>query len=239
MVNVNMSEGTLPPLSESIQMYLVVIARLRVDDQPVPLSDLAEELSLSVVSVNEMCRKLQDQGLLIYRPYKGAFLTEEGERRAYFILRRHRLWEVFLVERLGFAYLEAHEAACQLEHSTPSLVADRLDAFLEYPTVNPLGQPIPRPDGTLPAPSLVPLTTVSVGQCGHVVRCEAEEAAQAFLDEQGVRPGVTLRVMATAKDSLLVQFGETRISLARSLAELILVEPKGKEQDMKPSPKAA
>jgi DtxR family Mn-dependent transcriptional regulator len=223
-----MDEKTPVPLSESVQMYLVTIARLRVDSRPVPLSQLAQSLSISPVSVNEMCRKLQDQGLLIYQPYKGASLTPEGEQRAFYILRRHRLWEVFLVEKLGFAYDQAHDAACQLEHTTPDLVADRLDIFLGHPAVNPEGEPIPGSDGKLPARFLYPLTAFSAGQRGHVVRCDVSEAAQTFLDEQGVRPGASVTVMATAEDSLLVQVGEVHISLAWAVAEAVQVEPEQK-----------
>ncbi len=221
-----MTERSSILLSESMQMYLITIARLRVDGRPVPLSQLAEALSISPVSVNEMCRKLQDQGLVIYRPYKGASLTPEGEQRAYRVLRRHRLWEVFLVEKLGFDYAKAHEAACQLEHATPKLLADRLDAFLGYPSVNPEGESIPRADGSLPVRSLLPLAVLSAGQRGHVIRCDVSEAARAFLDERGVRPGATLAVVATADDSLLVQVGEAHISLARTLAEAVQVEMK-------------
>jgi DtxR family Mn-dependent transcriptional regulator len=211
-------------LSESMETYLVTIARLRVDRQPVPLSQLAEMLSISPVSVNEMCRKLQDRGLAVYQPYKGVSLTPEGEQRAYYILRRHRLWEVFLVGNLGFDYDEAHEAACQLEHSTPNQVADRLDAFLEYPTVNPEGEPIPRADGVLPEHALLPLTALSAGQRSHIIRCEVDDAGNTFLGEHGIRPGAMLTVLALADDSLLVQVGEVQISLARTLAKMIKVE---------------
>ena len=212
-------------LSESMEMYLVNIARLRENDQPVPLSQLAEMLSISPVSANEMCRKLQDQGFAVYQPYKGVLLTPAGEQRAYYTLRRHRLWEVFLVQKLGFDYAEAHEAACQLEHSTPNLVADRLDAFLEYPQVNPEGEPIPRSDGVLSIRSWRPLTALPPGKACHVIRCDANSAECSFLDEHGIRPGASLTLQAIATDSLLVQVGEAQISLARSLAESIKVEP--------------
>ncbi|MEA2008028.1 MAG: metal-dependent transcriptional regulator [Chloroflexota bacterium] len=219
-----MSEMPLTPLSESIQMYLVTIARLQVDDRPVPLSQLAEDLSISPVSVNEMCRKLQDQELVIYRPYKGASLTQEGGRQANYILRRHRLWEVFVVDKLGFDYDQAHDIACQLEHSTSKLLADRLNVFLDYPAVNPQGEPIPRADASLARRESLPLSGLSTGQGGHVIRCDASEAASAFLYEQGVRPGATFAVVATAGDSLLVQVDGAYISLARPLAEEIQVE---------------
>jgi DtxR family Mn-dependent transcriptional regulator len=93
-----MTNATSTALSESMEMYLVTIARLRTDGEPVPLSLLADTLCISPVSVNEMCRKLQNQGLVLYRPYKGVSLTDEGEQRACYILRCHRLWEVFLAE---------------------------------------------------------------------------------------------------------------------------------------------
>jgi len=218
-----MGEATFP-LSESVQTYLVTIARLRADGQPVPLSQLAQTLSISPVAVNEMCRKLQAQGLVIYQPYKGASLTQVGEQRAYYILRRHRLWEVFLVEKLGFTYDEAHEMACQLEHATSNQLADQLDAFLDHPAVNPQGDPIPKADGVLPACSLRPLSALSAGQSGHVIRCDLRDAERVFLAEKGVRPGASLNVLATTETSLLVQVGELPISLSLSLAEKILVE---------------
>ena len=220
-----MIEAAAPPLSESVQTYLVTIARLQTDARPVPLSRLATALSVSPVSVNEMCRKLQDQGLVVYRPYKGASLTPDGERRAYRVLRRHRLWEVFLVEKLGFGYAQAHEAACQLEHATPDAVADRLDLFLEHPAVNPLGQLIPRAKGGPPPHFLRPLAALSAGQRGHVIRRDVSDTVRTFLDERGVRPGATLAVEAVAEDSILVQVGEAYVSLARALAEAVQLEP--------------
>jgi DtxR family Mn-dependent transcriptional regulator len=240
MVDLNTQEKAFSSLSESVQTYLVTIVRLRVDGKPVPLSQLAQELSISSVSVNEMCRKLQEQGLVIYRPYQGASLTPEGEQRAYYVLRRHRLWEVFLVERLGLDYEEAHEAACRLEHVTSNAVADRLDAFLGYPTVNPRGDPIPTNDGALPAQSLIPLTSLSVGRGSHVVGCKSDDPSRAFLNEQGLRPGARVALVADAEDSLLVQVEGKHISLARSLAETVQVEQAETEgetaPDMPPKP---
>ncbi len=221
-----MSLAATPP-SESAQMYLITIARLQTDDGPVPLSQLARELGISPVSTNEMCRKLQDQGLVIYRPYKGASLTPEGERLAHRLLRRHRLWEVFLVEKLGFEHERAHEMACELEHATPDLLSDQLDVFLGQPRINPRGEPIPAADGSVAARPLRPLATLSAGQQGHVARCDIDdEAVRAFLDRRGIRPGATLTVIATADDSLLVQVDDVSISLARALAEALQVDTK-------------
>lgn len=225
-----MTTDTLGPISESMQMYLVTIARLRADGEPVPLSKLAEALSVSPVSVNEMCRKLQDQGFLLYRPYKGVCLTSEGEQRACYILRRHRLWEVFLVQKLGMSYANAHEAACQLEHSTPDPVSDRLDVFLERPAVNPEGQAIPRCAGPVPTHVVVSLDDLAVGRHGHLVRREVGDVARVFLDEQGLRPGTEVTVLASTQESMLIRAGATPLALTRTLACGLWVEaePEGR-----------
>jgi DtxR family Mn-dependent transcriptional regulator len=213
-------------LSESVQNYLVNIARLRTaEDTPVPLSELADTLSISPVSVNDMCRKLQDQGLVIYKPYKGALLTQEGQRYADYILRRHRLWEVFLVEQLGFDYEEAHEAACHLEHSTPDRVADRLDAFLSYPAVNPEGEPIPRPEGILPTCAATTISGLDAGQQAHILQCQVSEPVRVALDAQGIRPGAKVDLLVASEQNVLLQVGGSHVSLARTLADGILVEP--------------
>ena len=218
------TDSTMVELSESMQMYLVTIARLRDNGNPVPLSLLAETLAISPVSVNEMCRKLQDQGLVVYQPYKGALLTDLADERACHILRRHRLWEVFLVDKLGFDYDEAHDNACQLEHATPNAVADQLDHYLDYPPVNPVGEPITRCEVPLPSMTTVALSTLPAGLRGRVIRCDIEGASQSFLEEQGIRPGAWLSVVAAAGDSVLVQVGQGHISLARDLAEALQVQ---------------
>lgn len=215
---------TATALSESMQMYLITIARLREGDEPVPLSLLADTLSISPVSVNEMCRKLQDQDLVVYRPYKGATLTEEGDRRACRILRSHRLWEVLLMERLGFGYDDAHAIACQLEHATTGMLADRLDRYLSYPAVNPLGELIPRCDGLPEPPPTLPLTALHAGQRAQVLTCDLTGAPAAYLVEQGLRPGVWLQVAATAPDGMLVQLGARYVSLAHDLVKAIQVQ---------------
>jgi len=224
MVGTNMGKGSEQRLSESMQMYLVTIARLATGEEPLPLSQLAQELAISPISVNEMCRKLQAEGLVIYRPYKGVSLTEEGQRRACYVLRRHRLWEVFLVEKLGLDAAAAHDAACDLEHTTPDVVADRLDVYLGYPKVNPLGEPIPNARGDIPARNLCALSALPAGQGGHVVCYDVDQATGAFLLDHGVQPGARFTVAAAASESVLVKLASTEVSLCRTLADTIQVE---------------
>lgn len=211
-------------LSENIQMYLVNILRLGAKGQPVPLSQLAAALDVSPISVNQMCRKLQDEGLVTYIPYKGVSINPAGERLAARILRRHRLWEVFLVEHLQMKWEEAHETACRLEHDTPDEVIERLDVFLNRPRFNPQGDPIPTSSGEFASAIVSPLTEMKAGQEGHYIRCTADAATRDFLAAQGLHAGASLRVLATAPDSILVEINGKGIALDRSVATTLLVE---------------
>jgi DtxR family transcriptional regulator, Mn-dependent transcriptional regulator len=134
--------------SESAEMYLLMTAELAEasPDAVVPVPALAEQLGISPVSTNQMCRKLQDQGLLRYRPYRGVTLTEAGQAVADRVIRRRRLWEVFLVDRLDLSLPAAREAACRLEHVTSPRLSERLADFLQQPAVCPHGKPIPPAD---------------------------------------------------------------------------------------------
>lgn len=134
-------------------MYLLKTAILEEGGESVPVPQLAQELGISQVSVNQMCRKLQDQGLLTYRPYKGVTLTEEGMALARKVIRRRRLWEVFLVDKLGLSLRQAEDAACRLEHVTTDEVLTHLDAYLGHPTHCPHSHPIPSRSGQVAAAS--------------------------------------------------------------------------------------
>lgn len=211
-------------LSESMQMYLVTVARLSTDHQPVPLSKLAEELDISPVSVNEMCRKLQENGLINYQPYKGASLTPEGSEKACFILRRHDLWEVFLVEKLGFDNSEAHDIACHLEHIPSSALVDRLDAFLDYPNLNPCGYTIPDNNNRKNIDVSISLDNLTAGQTARVVRYELDENTIAYLNKSGFQIGIHIKVLAESAEGMLLQYrGKEILSLSRELSKNVFV----------------
>jgi DtxR family Mn-dependent transcriptional regulator len=214
-------------LSDNIQMYLVHIFRLSKDERPVPLSQLAAALEVSPISVNQMCRKLQDEGLVEYTPYRGVALTPAGRQLAARVLRGHRLWEVFLVEHLHLRWEEAHETACLLEHDTPDPVVERLAAFLHHPRVNPEGEPIPDAAGTLSTLPAQTLTELKVGQKGYYLRCTADDASSRFLIGQGLRPGASIHVLAAGPQSLLVEVSGRKVALDCSLAGVVQVEPEG------------
>ena len=211
-------------LSDSMEMYLVTIAKLRKGEEPVPLSQLAESLDVTSVSVNEMCRKLQDYGFVTYRPYKGAALTKAGEKLANHTLRRHRLWEVFLVEKLHLDQLEADDAACLLEHATSDEVIDRLDDYLDNPKTNPGGLPIPQADHKKTQLVGVPLTEVSVGETVRVLENQTAQNAKQFLNEAGITAGNEIRVIAASPRYVLVEVGGQQVSLVCDLATQIMID---------------
>jgi len=220
-------------VSDSMQMYLVTIAREQTNQRPVPLSELSRTLSISAVSVNEMCRKLQDSELVQYQPYKGVSLTGQGEMLASKILRKHRLWEVFLVESLGLDYEQAHEIACELEHATPDLLAEHLDRFLEFPTVNPVGKPITASEKRPPEQASIPLSGLSAGQSAVIHRLDIADNPRSYLEKHGLRPGAQVHIQAAFPDSCLLKLESAEFTLDANLIQHIFVfTPQSVQPDM-------
>lgn len=136
-------------LSVSEENYIKGIYHLQATHERVNTTLLAAKIQTKAASVTDMLKKLQRKKLVEYEPYKSFILTEEGLKLALSIIRKHRLWEFFLVEKLDFHWNEVHEIAEQLEHiNSPELVT-RLDAFLDYPSFDPHGDPIPNSRGKM------------------------------------------------------------------------------------------
>lgn len=216
-------------MSQNVEEYLEAIYRLAQDGAPAGIPALAERLGVSSVSANEMVRRLERDGLVAYAPYKGVTLTADGEARALNILRRHRLWERFLVDMLGMPWEEAHEAACGLEHvSSPSLI-DRLERFLGEPDTCPHGHAVPNAAGQIVARGGRPLSELGPGDGGTILQVpEDEPGVLTYLSELGLRPGIAFIVEAIApfEGPVMVRVGDTVLALGRNLAARILVERK-------------
>lgn len=219
-----MSNHNYEAISESEQMYLITVARLIEDGQPepVPLSDIAHEMSVLPVSVNQMVRKLEVEGLLHYLPYKGVEFTDLGRRVAFQTLRNRRLWEVFLVDHLKVSLEAADTIACSMEHITPDDVAQRLADFLGDPATGPGGQTIPSPDTNRVFQNWDSLAELEVGTAAQVADINAPPAVIRFLNEEGIRPGslVTIRAIGI-RDSRLVEVGAGYVDLSVEIANSI------------------
>jgi len=212
--------------SENIQMYLVEIQRRSGAGSPLPLPRLAEVLGISVPSVNEMVKKLAEHGFVDYVPYAGVRLTDRGEDLAGRLLRKHRLWEVFLVEELNFEPEQAHQIACQLEHATPDTLAERLNRYLESPRVSPMGEPIPSSGASKKPSEVKSLAECAAGDCAvfRTVQGPDRDSQGSYLEKLGLNPGMRLRVLADDPESLLIRVGKNQASLAREFAAVIIVQ---------------
>jgi DtxR family Mn-dependent transcriptional regulator len=215
-------------LTSHVEEYLEAIYRLGGQDTPVPLATLATRLDISVVSANEMVRRLQEQGLLTYTPYHGVLLQEEGLCEALAILRRHRLWERFLTDKLGFSWDVVHEEACRLEHAASDKVTERLAEWLGDPERCPHGHPVPQPGCVLePESDAVCLSELEAGHDGTVAYVASEEAELLrYLESLGIRPDATIAVahVAPFDGPLTVYVNDCQQTVGRGVARSVFVD---------------
>jgi DtxR family Mn-dependent transcriptional regulator len=149
-------------ISSTEENYLKAIYAIQHsgDKQGVSTSSLSEHLNNKAASVTDMLKRLSDKKLIHYKKYKAVSLTKQGEKMAIGIVRKHRLWEVFLMEKLNFGWDEVHDIAEQLEHIKSDELIERLDVFLNLPKYDPHGDPIPNAKGVLPKPKTSTLSKI-------------------------------------------------------------------------------
>ena len=181
-------------------LYLGAIYHLQERGIAVTTSRLAEELDVSMASVSEMLRKLGKGGWVNYEPYQPVTLAEAGRRRAAKLVRRHRLWEVFMVEKLGMGWERVYREACALEHATSEVVMEALAEFLGHPVTGAHGYPIPDANGNVPVLSKgLPLIALKVGQRGQVLQVSARDPELLlYLKQINLVPGRVVEVLTKA-----------------------------------------
>jgi DtxR family Mn-dependent transcriptional regulator len=218
-------------LTVSVENYLKAILHLQVEGgDRVSTTSIAKKVASTPASTSAMLTKLGERGWVEHRPYHGVRLTPKGHRVAMDILRRHRLWEYFLVDRLGFEWDEVHEIAEELEHVDSKALINRLDAFLGFPKLDPHGDPIPGPNGRFrsvaartllaEAPRNLELVVVGVVDGG--------DPFLRHLGVLGVQLGTRLTVMErhAFDGSLHIRFADTEEvqMLAPAVAERLWVD---------------
>ena len=157
-------------ISRTIENYLKAIFSLsEKGNSVVTTNSIAEKLNTKASSVTDMVKKLTIKKLVNHEKYKGVILTLKGKRLATSIIRKHRLWETFLVDKLGFNWEEVHDVAEQLEHIRSDKLVSLLDNFLEFPQFDPHGDPIPNSKGQFPKSNSTPLHKLSKGEEGRVM----------------------------------------------------------------------
>ena len=195
----------------------------------VSTSSIALSLDMKAPSVTEMLKKLSEKGLAIYEKYQGCSLTEEGRQQAIYIVRKHRLWEVFLVRNLGMKWDEVHAIAEQLEHIDSELLIERLDAYLGYPKFDPHGEPIPDKDGNIAKSNRVPLSHLETGQSA-ILKAVASDTPEflKYLDAENLQLGFIIKVLKihSHDNSLKVEINRSfQTNISEKTANNLLVEP--------------
>jgi DtxR family transcriptional regulator, Mn-dependent transcriptional regulator len=212
-------------VSAAIEDYLKAIYDL--GGGGVKTQSLADTLAVSAASVSGMIKKLSALNLVRYEKYRGVSLTPAGEKIALETLRHHRLIETYLAEALGYPWHAVHDEAERLEHVISEDFEARIAAALGHPDFDPHGDPIPQPDGSLPESGAQPLTALPLGQEAWLRRItDQRPEVLVYLGEQGLRPGVRVRVVARAPlgGPLTVESAGRRLALAEALAETLYAE---------------
>jgi DtxR family Mn-dependent transcriptional regulator len=211
----------------TIEEYLESIDNLEKTDSPVKTSALAQALELSPGSVSEMLQRLSKKGLVEHTPYGGTSLTDEGRQVVLKLTRRHRLWEVFLNRNLGISWVDVYQEACNLEHATSNVIADKLAEFLGYPEVCPHGSPIPYDNRDQQQISEIPLTELETGYAGTVSRvaCERDSQCLSYLADLGLTPGATVKVIERAPfdGTMTVETDSSTKAMGPQTASMVMV----------------
>ena len=214
-------------LTPHAEEYLEAIYRLGGQDKPVHLSLLAEHLDLTAAAVTEMVRRLAEQGLVSYTPYRGVKLEEDGLCQALAVIRRHRLWERFLTDMLGLSWDVVHDEACKLEHAASEAITERLADLLDQPESCPHGKPMPLPGCVVVSSGeVISLAALESGQGGTVAYVGREEPELLrYLEQLHLFPGteVTVEQVAPFDGPLTIRVGEEVSVIGRNVAETIFM----------------
>ncbi len=214
--------------SQSEENYIKTIYHLAaISDKGISTNAIAKKLETKASSVTDMIKKLSDKKVLVYKKYQGVTLTDFGKRTAANIIRKHRLWEVFLVQKLNFTWDEVHEVAEQLEHIKSPKLIDELDAFLGYPKSDPHGDPIPDKDGNLPQIQKSLLSTLEKSEKGVCVGVnDTSSEFLRFLDKQEIGLGKNIEVLDKEPfdDSFLVKINGKEMTISNKVANNIYIQ---------------
>ncbi len=214
-------------LSLTEENYLKAIYHLSDGGSKAVLTnELAEAMSTKAASVTDMIKKLSAKDVITYEKYYGVNITAQGKSEALLVIRKHRLWETFLVDKLGFAWDEVHEVAEQLEHINSPRLIEKLDEFLGYPKVDPHGDPIPDHKGKIKIIPQVPVDQLAIGYQGKIAAVkDSDSNLLKYLDKIGARPGVKIKVLGKEDydESMEILIDDHRVFISKAVSQNILV----------------
>lgn len=214
--------------SQSEENYLKAIYHLGNPSQKgVSTSDIANKLDTKASSVSDMIKKLSDKKLVEYKKYYGVNLTKKGKLIAASVVRKHRLWEVFLVDKLNFTWDEVHDVAEQLEHIKSKKLMEELDSFLGFPKTDPHGDPIPDKNGNLQTIEKTLLSNLKKGESGICigVKDSSSDFLQ-YLDKQNIKLGDQIKVMdkEAFDESTHIQIANRNMNISKKIASNLYIQ---------------
>ena len=208
--------------------YLKTIYTLQLENPGgVNTNAVAEHLETKAASATDMIKKLDEKGLVIYRPYRGVLLNAQGEKLALQIVRKHRLWETFLAEKLEFGWEEIHDVAEQLEHIRSEKLVKELDRFLGHPEYDPHGDPIPNAAGYLPEVAKRKLSQLKVGERGVCTGAnDISSSFLKFLAKQQISLGAEIEVVEVESfdRSMCVLINGEKVVLSKMASDNIYIK---------------
>jgi len=209
--------------------YLKAVYHLSLNDsEQVNTNRIAAVLNTKPASVTDMLKKLSDKNLLNYTRYQGVNLTDSGRKIALKVIRKHRLWEFFLVEKLDFGWDEVHELAEQLEHIQSVELVNRLDKFLGFPKYDPHGDPIPDDNGTIKHNNLKPVSDLIARECGTIAGVkEHTPLFLQYLEKMNLMIGKKIsveEVIAYDETVIIKVENNQKINISKEAAKNILIK---------------
>ncbi|MGO1469180.1 MAG: metal-dependent transcriptional regulator [Tissierella sp.] len=202
--------------------YIKAIYELGGEKNRIGTKDIASALKISQPSVSEMLKKLVEEGYIEYKVYKGVKLTEKGRKEALHIKKRHLLWEVFLVEKLGYDWEDVHEEAEVLEHITSPQLEERLEKYLDYPTICPHGTPLEDDSYIFNATSL---DSMLEGENAIIKRLEDEKGILRYSKMMSLNIGDTIKIIdKDLKGNIIIEKDGENIEIREDLANKIYVK---------------
>ncbi|WP_136467765.1 metal-dependent transcriptional regulator [Flagellimonas onchidii] len=215
-------------MTRSEENYIKTIFHLGGSNSiTVATNAIAEQMETKPSSVTDMARKLAEKGLVHYKKYQGVSLTDIGVKTALSIIRKHRLWEVFLVKKLDFSWDEVHEVAEQLEHIKSEKLIDKIDELLDFPKYDPHGDPIPSKDGKFMERDKQLLSEVDINTKGVCVGVkDTSSTFLKFLDKNGIALGKTIEILEKEEfdQSLHIQMDEKQLHISHQIASNLYVK---------------
>lgn len=214
--------------SHSEENYLKVIYTLELTKTTnVSTTLIANKIKTKASSVTDMLKKLAEKKLVNYEKYKGVSLTKKGKNIAVNIVRKHRLWEVFLVNKLNYNWDEVHEIAEQLEHIKSDSLVNRLDEFLNFPKHDPHGDPIPDENGNIAHHKNVMLSSIEPNNsCVVIGLKDSSSSFLKFLDNLNINLGSVLKIISKEDfdNSMLIENNTHLISISNQISKNIFVK---------------